>query len=331
MGILDQLQDIHFKPIPWSLVKFPPDSAPTVLPPPSGHPALSHPFTIPTNVYNAALKAQVPITIAITYAATAILLNRYNARQGNKPWPISRTKGFYQFVIAHNVFLALYSAWTCLGMFNALRTALPSFREDNTLVKTVDAFCKMQGPRGLGSAATFNSTRGSWGVTDRAVHLNEYGLPESSDIGRIWNEGLAFYGWLFYLSKFYEVVDTLIILAKGKRSSTLQTYHHAGAMMSMWAGMRYMAPPIWMFVFVNSGIHAMMVRSSSCLRFLTDFISTPITHLPHSAIESRHESSVPLQLCKSSNSSSELFSHSLTSSSHTKSQSQYHTSSPWQT
>ncbi len=53
------------------------------------------------------------------------------------------------------------------------------------------------------------------------------------DTGRIWNEGLAFYGWIFYLSKFYEVLDTFIILAKGKLSSTLQTYHHAGAMMCM--------------------------------------------------------------------------------------------------
>jgi hypothetical protein len=75
----------------------------------------------------------------------------------------------------------------------------------------------------------------------------------------MWNEGLAFYGWLFYLSKFYEVVDTLIILAKGKYSSTLQTYHHAGAMMCMWAGMHYMSVPIWIFVFFNSFIHALMV------------------------------------------------------------------------
>ena len=88
---------------------------------------------------------------------------------------------------------------------------------------------------------------------------------------RIWNEGLAFYGWLFYLSKFYEVVDTLIILAKGRKSSLLQTYHHAGAMLCMWAGIRYMSPPIWMFVLVNSGIHAIMVsnRGQDCLTVLT--------------------------------------------------------------
>ena len=47
----------------------------------------------------------------------------------------------------------------------------------------------------------------------------------NSDVGRQWNRGLAFYGWLFYLSKFYEVVDTLIILARSKRGSFLQIYH----------------------------------------------------------------------------------------------------------
>ena len=121
-----------------------------------------------------------------------------------------------------------------------------------------DALCKMSGPRGLGSAATFNVTTGSWGISDHTMKLLD-GSPDSTDVGRIWNEGLAFYGWLFYVSKFYEVVDTLIILSKGKTSSTLQTYHHAGALMCMWAGIRYMSPPIWMFVLVNSGLHGLMV------------------------------------------------------------------------
>lgn len=125
----------------------------------------------------------------------------------------------------------------------------------------LDALCKFHGPRGIGNAATYNGTIDGWGFSNKALHLapNDMG-PLSTDVGRLWNEGLAFYGWLFYLSKFYEVVDTMIILLKGKKSSFLQTYHHAGAMLCMWAGIRYMSPPIWMFVFVNSGIHTIMVR-----------------------------------------------------------------------
>ncbi len=166
-------------------------------------------------------------------------------------------------------------------MINAVRISFPGWRGPYGLAGVVDAVCKINGPRGLGSAATYNESSNTWGIANRAMHLAADGLtPNSSDIGRIWNEGLAFYGWLFYLSKFYEVLDTIIILAKGKKSSFLQTYHHAGAMMCMWAGIRYMAPPIWMFVLVNSGLHALMVSfylQSNSLLTLTEWKYTYYT------------------------------------------------------
>jgi hypothetical protein len=247
--------------LPYSLLRFPPDSRPETLPPPSNNPAFAHPFSIPSHIYNALLDVNVPLTIALVYMTTVAYLNRYNAQRNHKPWSISKTRLFHFFVITHNVLLALYSAWTCLGMINAVRLAFPGWRGPYGLAGVVDSFCKIHGPRGLGSAATYDPNTTSWGIADRAMHLAADGLvPDSSDIGRIWNEGLAFYGWLFYLSKFYEVLDTFIILAKGKKSSFLQTYHHAGAMLCMWAGIRYMAPPVWMFVLVNSGLHALMVR-----------------------------------------------------------------------
>lgn len=85
---------------------------------------------------------------------------------------------------------------------------------------------------------------------------------------------LTYLGWLFYLSKFYEVIDTLIILAKGKPSSLLQSYHHSGAMMCMWSGIRYQAPPIWIFVLFNSFIHSLMYAyfTVSCLKIRVPLI-----------------------------------------------------------
>ncbi|KAF2083949.1 hypothetical protein K490DRAFT_76184 [Saccharata proteae CBS 121410] len=239
-----------------SLFKFPPDSAPPALapPPPSG--TLRAPFGISADIYNRALDPSVPITIALVYAVTVTIVNAYNRSRGNKPWKISKTKPFFAFVIAHNVFLAVYSAVTCIAMTRALHRTVPGL--NGSLVDNVDALCKMNGPRGLGDAATFNVTSGAWEVKNRLINLGLDGTPDPTDVGRLWNEGLAFWGWWFYLSKFYEVLDTFIILAKGKRSSTLQTYHHAGAMLCMWAGIRFMSPPIWMFVEINSGIHAMM-------------------------------------------------------------------------
>ncbi|KAK0623574.1 fatty acid elongase-like protein [Immersiella caudata] len=242
-----------------SLFSFPPNSEPAfIVPPAPGTSEFAPLVYISDDVYQAALDPKVPITIAAVYAVTAKLLNIYNKSTGKKAWAISKTTAFKWFVVAHNVFLAVYSAWTFVGMFGALRRTMVNPLGPTGISGFVDSVCKLNGPGGLGNAVIFDEATGTWQASSPGTSLSANGTPSSLDMGRLWNEGLAFYGWIFYLSKFYEVIDTLIILAKGKLSSTLQTYHHAGAMMCMWAGMRYMSAPIWMFVFVNSGIHAMM-------------------------------------------------------------------------
>jgi hypothetical protein len=245
-----------------SLFNFPPSNDPrTLSSPPAGSFLAAPPFSISPSLYNAALDVKVPITIACVYAATVVATNAYNRSRGNKPWAISKTKSFFWFMIAHNVFLSVYSAWTFVGMVGAMSRSFAGWNGPSGLVGAVDSLCKIHGPSGLGNAISYNPATSTWtSQSPSTVKLTAAGTPDPTDLGRLWNEGLAFYGWFFYLSKFYEVLDTVIILAKGKRSSTLQTYHHAGAMMCMWAGIRYMSPPIWMFVLVNSGIHAIMVR-----------------------------------------------------------------------
>lgn len=267
---------------PPALFTFPPSNDPQTLPAPAAGSTLSAPpFSIPASLYNDALDVKVPVTIACIYAVTVTALNVYNKSNGNKPWPISKTKIFFWFVVAHNIFLAVYSGWTWWGMWTALTRTLVSPTGPAGLVGTVDSLCKMHGVSGLGNAVAYNASLSGWiSQSPSTVLLRNAGTPFDTDVGRLWNEGLAFYGWFFYLSKFYEVLDTVIILAKGKKSSTLQTYHHAGAMMCMWAGIRFMSPPIWMFVFVNSAIHALMVRIiDSCVvnKGLTLIFSTPTT------------------------------------------------------
>ncbi|KAI0428580.1 GNS1/SUR4 family-domain-containing protein [Xylaria sp. FL1042] len=232
-----------------SLFTFPPHSDPQPIPPPH----FNYLFTIPEKWYTAALDPKVPLTVAAVYAVTAKALNAYNKSTGKKPWAISKTKAFHVFVVLHNIFLAVYSAWTWYGMLRALQNTIVRPDGPDGWAATIDSFCKMNGPPGLKNAQTYNLASGMWGSLSGIE-----GSPSREQSGRLWNNGLAFYGWLFYISKFYEVFDTLIILAKGKFSSTLQTYHHAGAMMAMWAGMRYMSAPIWIFVFFNSAIHSLM-------------------------------------------------------------------------
>lgn len=249
---------IHFTLPDRSLFKFPPDSAPQALPPPNDESTWKSPFPIPADIYNGALDIRVPMYIGGTYVVLVTLINAYNRRNGNRPWWIATTRPFKLFVILHNIFLAVYSGLTFAAMTRAADHAWPGFDNSNGLAGVADALCKMQGPRGLGDAVTFNSSTTAWDVKNSLINVMPGGTPDPTDVGRLWNEGLAFWGWLFYLSKFYEVLDTFVIVAKGKRSATLQTYHHAGAMLCMWAGIRYMSPPIWMFVWVNSAIHTMM-------------------------------------------------------------------------
>lgn len=248
---------VYFHSPPRSLFKVPPDEQPYPLPPPSGDPWIKAPFHINADLYQAVFKPQVPLTFAICYIAVVLSLNSYNRSRGWKPWAISRTRIFTPLVVIHNLALAAFSAATFAAMLRAIYVTWPEMDYDVTPAHIADSLCKINGPRGLGDAVTYDALTSIWSSKSDLIKLAG-GLPDPTDVGRLWNEGLAFWGWTFYLSKFYEVIDTLVILARGKRSPTLQTYHHAGAMLCMWAGMRWMSPPIWIFVFLNSFIHTLM-------------------------------------------------------------------------
>ncbi|EWC44954.1 hypothetical protein DRE_01013 [Drechslerella stenobrocha 248] len=200
----------------------------------------SIPHAIPSDIYTSLLDVRVPITIAAVYAITVHYLNGLVSKSSPPtPYGFAKTASFKYFVILHNALLAVYSAWTFVGITSTLRRTISW---DNGLGGFVHGLCKIHDDS---VAVGINDVSGLGGVSRIAG-------------SGLWEEGLAFYGWLFYLSKFYEVIDTAIILAKGRKSSTLQTYHHAGAMMCMWAGIRFMSPPIFLFVLFNSAIHTLM-------------------------------------------------------------------------
>lgn len=237
-----------------TLFDFPPSSLPaTVVPPIPATKTIMQPFNIPSSLYLSVLEPQVPLTVAAIYLAAAVTLNRANAKQG-KPWTIATSKVFPVTVVLHNIFLALYSAWTCIGLYLTIRDSGVSPFLEAGWSATVDSLCRMHGPSGVGKSQFFSPASNGWHSLETTASLVQ---PDAAQ-GRLWNQGLGYYGWLFYLSKFYEVTDTLIILAKGRRTSVLQTYHHAGAMLCVWVGIRYMSAPIWLFVFINSFIHALM-------------------------------------------------------------------------
>lgn len=249
----------------WDLPRNPPRTLP--LPQTDSTSLFSRsPFSIPESIFFGALDYKWPLLLATLYVSTVTLWNQVNRQRNAKPWAISKTSTFFWLVVAHNVFLAVYSIWTFIGIFGAARRSFSNpFTSPGGFHDTMDSLCRIQGPSGVGNALIFNKSSDThgWSTAHPSLHsLTNRGIisavPQPTDTGRLWNEGLAFYGWLFYISKYYEFLDTAIILLKGKQSSTLQTYHHMGACGCLFVGIKYMSPPIWIFLFFNSFIHALM-------------------------------------------------------------------------
>lgn len=68
-------------------------------------------------------------------------------------------------------------------------------------------------------------------------------------------ERLIFY---FYLSKYYEYLDTFILYAKGKQPIFLQKYHHVGAVICWHLAWSYKVDAVVMASIGNSLIHSIM-------------------------------------------------------------------------
>jgi len=224
-------------------------------------------------IYFFVLNGEFPLVFALSYFILVHVCNSFirkrqlrlaNSKgnfEGSKlpAAPFFFTKGclFRNFVLLHNIFLCIYSVWTFIGMSTTIHEI------SNQVLPSLFASSYSQNLEGK--------------------HVFQFEFPKSElfwqsicdlDNGIWFNnkqqnlKGLSFYSFWFYISKFYEIVDTFIILLKGRPSSLLQSYHHAGAMISMWAGVRFASPPIWIFVVFNSFIHSVMYFyfTLSCLK-----------------------------------------------------------------
>ena len=74
--------------------------------------------------------------------------------------------------------------------------------------------------------------------------------PEVSTFG--------YWSYLFYLSQYYEFIDTWIVIARGRRPIFLQEYHHVGAVIAMWGITVTKSAGGYVFVIENSFIHTIM-------------------------------------------------------------------------
>jgi hypothetical protein len=209
-------------------------------------------------LYDNIVDVRFPLAIACLYVTLTFLLKEWNTRRKNIAWPIRNAPLFFWLIAAHNIILAIYSAASFLGFTSVLwvvfGTAWDAGNPEGRLTRIVDVLCHVHNPQ--------------------ATNSNVFNAANSPDTYRVWGDGLAAYGWFFYVSKIYELADTVVLLSRGKRPGIFQVYHHTGAMICVWAGLFYMATPLWSFIFMNCGIHALMVSKNLTL--------TPINLIGHS-------------------------------------------------
>lgn len=72
------------------------------------------------------------------------------------------------------------------------------------------------------------------------------------------NGSLYFWAYLFYLSKYYELIDTVLLVLKKKPLDFLHCYHHAIVPYAAWVGFRGWYMPIVTGTLFNSLVHVVM-------------------------------------------------------------------------
>ena len=131
------------------------------------------------------------------------------------------------FTAAHNIILTVYSGWTFYNTLPIVRNYLVKHNPEGNAVGYFEVACDRDAKL-WGSGTGFDDSVGWW-----ITH--------------------------FYLSKYYEFIDTWIIMAKGKKPELLQTYHHAGVVILMWAFVYTKNTSCGMILTVlNSFIHTIM-------------------------------------------------------------------------
>ncbi len=101
--------------------------------------------------------------------------------------------------VVHSLALTVYSGWTFINTYNIVMSVYAHYSGNG--LSLWDAYMAMQ-----------------------------------CDMdGTVWiKHDLGFWINHFYISKYWEFLDTWIIILKGKKPILLQTYHHAGVVLLMW-------------------------------------------------------------------------------------------------
>jgi len=85
--------------------------------------------------------------------------------------------------------------------------------------------------------------------------------------GRFTKGPIYFWCYFFYLSKFYELVDTVFIVLKKKELTFLHIYHHVLTVNLMYLGMNTQSTNQWVALLFNTFVHILMYTYYTLVMF----------------------------------------------------------------
>ena len=90
------------------------------------------------------------------------------------------------------------------------------------------------------------------------AQFRDHGVVTTYCSNVLWKNGLGYWGFLFYVSKYWELFDTFLLLVKRRRPSYLQVYHHAMTIVCAYLLQASHATVTFLFVGLNSAVHTLM-------------------------------------------------------------------------
>lgn len=95
----------------------------------------------------------------------------------------------------------------------------------------------------------------SWPLMIECIKTHGFVYFHSSP--QFW-EASKYWSTVFFISKYYEFVDSWVLVLKGIEPSYLQVYHHTGVVIAMWLAIQNQCNWIMIMVALNSFIHTLM-------------------------------------------------------------------------
>lgn len=180
--------------------------------------------------YRQLLGMQMSFTVTVIYISLAIWGNHVNERRGHRRWAWRESRIFHVLLLLHNTSVAIFSIVVFFSAALVIYRGLPNFISPDYGAQLADYLCRVQGPLWT----TGDEFRGLW---------SEFGCIEE----------------IFCLSKYYQLLDSAIIFAGGRRLSNLHVFHHAGVIVCACLMWQLASPHGVIGLILNSATHSLLV------------------------------------------------------------------------